>query len=390
MNANNSKYADNNLNEYNPTINKVDLSNDFTEVYDQGRLGSCVVNSFCAVFNYHLIKGLGLEQNKKMVKLANCFSFFFLGGCINKNSTIDSLPVIDKDLNDKFNYIKPFRPSRYYLYYYACKRNQSNISTDKILDNFVDGGGVDGINRIIKVINEHGILAELKDESNNDWQLNANLDNPTEKNDNFKDEIDKLNKQLDGLNKNPDKNPDKNQIEIADTEELIAKYQNFKFKYDDIYFTNDSDEIIEAKKWINCISQINIFPKVAESTSPTSIIKKYLQNSIPVLIGMKFDQSNAFDQLFIIKAPDDASKINGSHMMVIVGYDDSMKAFKIRNSWSAGWGYGGYGYLSYNFFENEKNEKVDLTKSGIHSLDYIKIKFDSYPKPVQIPDQKKA
>jgi C1A family cysteine protease len=39
----------------------------------------------------------------------------------------------------------------------------------------------------------------------------------------------------------------------------------------------------------------------------------------------------------------------GGHAIVIVGYDDSMKAFKIRNSWGPTWGVQGYGWLPYDY-----------------------------------------
>lgn len=39
----------------------------------------------------------------------------------------------------------------------------------------------------------------------------------------------------------------------------------------------------------------------------------------------------------------------GRHAMVIVGYDPSKNAFKIRNSWSPAWGESGYGWLSVDY-----------------------------------------
>ena len=40
--------------------------------------------------------------------------------------------------------------------------------------------------------------------------------------------------------------------------------------------------------------------------------------------------------------------INGGHAMCIVGYDDSLQAFDIRNQWGGNWGLGGHVWFSYN------------------------------------------
>ena len=41
----------------------------------------------------------------------------------------------------------------------------------------------------------------------------------------------------------------------------------------------------------------------------------------------------------------------GAHAMVIVGYDDARKAFKVANSWGTTWGDSGYGWIDYDFFK---------------------------------------
>jgi C1A family cysteine protease len=41
----------------------------------------------------------------------------------------------------------------------------------------------------------------------------------------------------------------------------------------------------------------------------------------------------------------------GGHQLVVVGYDDAKQAFKIQNSWGKGWGNGGYGWFSYDFWK---------------------------------------
>lgn len=65
--------------------------------------------------------------------------------------------------------------------------------------------------------------------------------------------------------------------------------------------------------------------------------------------------SNVFD-VFVYRTgeiplpqPEDAPL--GHHAITLVGYDDSVGAFIIRNSWSKSWGEYGYGYLPYDVFK---------------------------------------
>lgn len=52
-----------------------------------------------------------------------------------------------------------------------------------------------------------------------------------------------------------------------------------------------------------------------------------------------------------IAMPAAGDTVDGGHAVMIVGYDDSRQAFKIRNSWGYGWGAGGYGWIPYEYFE---------------------------------------
>jgi hypothetical protein len=44
----------------------------------------------------------------------------------------------------------------------------------------------------------------------------------------------------------------------------------------------------------------------------------------------------------------------GGHAVALVGYDDSMNAFKLINSWGTGWAAGGYGWIDYDFLTDAK------------------------------------
>jgi cathepsin K len=45
-------------------------------------------------------------------------------------------------------------------------------------------------------------------------------------------------------------------------------------------------------------------------------------------------------------------KIYGAHAMLVGGYSDQFKAFKLVNSWGAGWGDGGFVWVDYEAFDN--------------------------------------
>lgn len=79
-------------------------------------------------------------------------------------------------------------------------------------------------------------------------------------------------------------------------------------------------------------------------------IKTLLNKGLPILIGANL--TDAFMQGrrgYVWNGG--AGKTNGqhaNHAMVIMGYDDSKRAFKLQNSWGTNWGDDGYGWISYD------------------------------------------
>jgi GNAT superfamily N-acetyltransferase len=57
----------------------------------------------------------------------------------------------------------------------------------------------------------------------------------------------------------------------------------------------------------------------------------------------------------VIAMPAPAAKF-ASHSVLLVGYDDSKRLFKIRNSYGANWGDYGHGYISYSYFDRYQHE----------------------------------
>src|SRR6218665_3016114 len=79
--------------------------------------------------------------------------------------------------------------------------------------------------------------------------------------------------------------------------------------------------------------------------------KQYLSNDVPVIIGVPlgagFDNiGNNSTATFKCTQVEE-----GGHAMLVVGYDDTKKAFKIMNSWGKNWGDKGHIWVDYDCFK---------------------------------------
>lgn len=78
-------------------------------------------------------------------------------------------------------------------------------------------------------------------------------------------------------------------------------------------------------------------------------IKSHIALGFPVLVGIEVD--NSFEKLNGTTIYNSYSQVSlGGHALVIVGYDDSMSAFRLINSWGTAWGDNGFGWISYGAF----------------------------------------
>lgn len=81
-------------------------------------------------------------------------------------------------------------------------------------------------------------------------------------------------------------------------------------------------------------------------------IKTALAQGHPVIFGFSVYESFETDIVAhtgIVPLPLSFEKLLGGHAVLIVGYDDEMKLFKIRNSYGPNWGRNGYFYLPYEY-----------------------------------------
>lgn len=92
-------------------------------------------------------------------------------------------------------------------------------------------------------------------------------------------------------------------------------------------------------------------------------VKYQLAIGNPVVISVLADES-----LWELKSSpwrQRYGKLNGAHAMLIIGYDDDKQAIKVINSWGKNWGDGGYGWISYNLFD-EVRLRLFVTKDAIN------------------------
>jgi C1A family cysteine protease len=97
-------------------------------------------------------------------------------------------------------------------------------------------------------------------------------------------------------------------------------------------------------------------PRNAEPEGVLDSVKQFLASGLPSMFGFTvYSSINEADQTGEIPFPSYGDRVAGGHAVVAIGYDDNKKigdckgALKIRNSWGAGWGDEGYGWLPYDY-----------------------------------------
>lgn len=84
-------------------------------------------------------------------------------------------------------------------------------------------------------------------------------------------------------------------------------------------------------------------------------IKATIVGGFPIVIGINVYSSFMSDEVArtgIVPMPNPPSDtLEGGHAVLISGYDDSKKAFLVRNSWGLKWGQAGYFWLPYQFLD---------------------------------------
>lgn len=96
----------------------------------------------------------------------------------------------------------------------------------------------------------------------------------------------------------------------------------------------------------------NVALQVKNIRNDLNDMKSSLSNGWPFVVGIEVYSS--FETLYVaqtgnVPMPSRTDRYLGGHAVVCVGYDDTKKAFIMRNSWGAEWGINGYFYLPYAY-----------------------------------------
>lgn len=94
--------------------------------------------------------------------------------------------------------------------------------------------------------------------------------------------------------------------------------------------------------------------------------KTQLAGGHEVAFGVRLDSDDPSpnnDVWEIAAQPRPDPKTWGGHAMLMVGYDDTKKAFRVKNSWGTGWGDKGYSWFSYDFVSKGKVYEAAVVQS---------------------------
>ncbi len=131
------------------------------------------------------------------------------------------------------------------------------------------------------------------------------------------------------------------------SEEGAATWADMPYKADDFVSKPGPDVIKRAARYkIDFWRQVNI--------QDIKEVKSHLHAGYPVLIGASVDE--AFVKLPAGQTWNAIGTAIGGHALVVVGYDDARRAFRLMNSWGGQWSDHGFCWVDYDLFRKVVNE----------------------------------
>lgn len=76
-------------------------------------------------------------------------------------------------------------------------------------------------------------------------------------------------------------------------------------------------------------------------------LKRCLYEGYPISFGFAVYQNFGLDWKHVMNVPE--GRVRGGHAVLMVGYDDALNAFIVRNSWGSAWGEDGYFWMPYEY-----------------------------------------
>lgn len=160
--------------------------------------------------------------------------------------------------------------------------------------------------------------------------------------------------------------------EFGLAEESFCKYDQ------NVCHVKPSDEAYENAKVRKLIKALNVDRTV-------SAVKSAVAEGYPVVASFTLCPSFNPSSNGLISMPDQAEldalengtqekTMHNRHGMVIVGYDDKLRSFLVRNSWGADWGNKGYCYIPYEYIEHEHLFNFACIITEIQSLPIVNVR----------------
>lgn len=114
--------------------------------------------------------------------------------------------------------------------------------------------------------------------------------------------------------------------------------------------------------------------KYASAPAGLQNIKHIINAGYPIVAGF-----TCFSNIWtavggVIPAPN--SQPVGGHAVLLVGYNDTTRQLKFKNSWSTSWGVDGYGFLPYSFLETGNVFDMWCLFTGINEPDVTYLTID--------------
>jgi len=107
----------------------------------------------------------------------------------------------------------------------------------------------------------------------------------------------------------------------------------------------------EPERWSKMVARWNKIGAYRRVTNVDDLVRALQYGPVPIGVGI-------FREMFLVGPggfvadPANVNEMFGGHAICAVGYSQSKKRIKFKNSWGRSWGRSGYGYLSYNYINN--------------------------------------
>ncbi len=99
------------------------------------------------------------------------------------------------------------------------------------------------------------------------------------------------------------------------------------------------------------IAQAQIFTYLSVQQD-LNIMKSCIAAGQPIIFGFTVYESMetpTVDASGDIPMPKMNERVLGGHDVLLTGYDDATRKFRLKNPWGPGWGLGGYGFINYDY-----------------------------------------